>query len=277
MKNNAADGKSAFRKKLQQPPIAPGYKGSGKLHDKIALITGGDSGIGKSVALYFAREGAHIGIVYLKSTGDALETKSLVEAEDRECVLFEGDIANEALCKRVVRNMVKKFGRIDILVNNAGMHEDDKSLQDISTKQLHRTFSVNLFSCFYITKAVLEHMPEGGSIINTTSVTAYRGSDHLIDYAATKGALVSFTRSLAQNLAKQNIRVNAVAPGPVWTELVIDAFDAAHLKKFGKDTPMGRAGYPYEIAPAYVYLASSDSSYTTGQVIHINGGEIING
>lgn len=269
--------KAKYRRELEQPAIAPGYKGSGKLAGKTALITGGDSGIGKSVALYFAREGADVCIVYLKSTKDALETKNMIEAEGRNCLLFEGDIAGEKFCKKIVKGTAKQFGKIDILVNNAGMHEDDKQLQDISTKQLHRTFEVNIFSCFYITKAALEYIPEGGAIINTTSVTAYRGSDHLIDYAATKGAMVSFTRSLAQNLATKGIRANAVAPGPVWTELVIDAFDAKHLSKFGKDTPMGRAGYPYEIAPAFVYLACSDSSYTTGQVIHINGGDIING
>lgn len=259
------------------PPVRDGYAGSGKLLDRVAVVTGGDSGIGRSVAVYFAREGADVVIVYLKNDGDANETKELVEAENRSCMIMKGDVASDAFCKRVVANTVKKFGKIDILINNAGRHNEYDRLQDISKDEMLRTFEVNIFSMFYITKYALEKMGEKGAIINTASVTAYRGSEHLLDYSATKGAIVSFTRSLAKNLAPKNIRVNAVAPGPVWTPLVIDAFDETHLKNFGKDTPLGRAGYPYELGPAYVYLASEDSSYVTGQVIHVNGGDMVTG
>ena len=259
------------------PAIRPGYTGTEKLKDKTAIITGGDSGIGRSVAACFAREGANIVIVYLESDDDANETKKMVEEEGMQCLLIKGDLSSEAFCRKIAERTIKQFGTIDILVNNAGMHVDEKKLEDISRAQLIRTFEVNIFSVFYLTTAVLKNMKEGATIINTASVTAYRGSEHLMDYASTKGAIVSFTRSLSSNIAAQNIRVNAVAPGPVWTPLVINAFDAEQLKKFGKDTPLGRAGYPYEIAPAYVYLACEDSSYVTGQVIHVNGGDIING
>ena len=265
--------KKKFQKELDVPPIREDYKGTGKLEGHVALITGGDSGIGRSIAIHYAREGADVAIVYLKSDDDAAITKDMVEQEGRKCLLIKGDVSKEAVCKKAVKQTNDKLGKITILVNNAGTHEDDKEIGDVTAKQLTRTFEVNMFSFFYMTKAALEVMEEGGSIINTTSVTAYRGSEHLLDYSATKGAIVTFTRSLASNLAAKKIRVNGVAPGPVWTPLVIYSFDTDHLKKFGKDTPLGRAGYPHEVAPAYVYLASADSSYVTGQIIHVNGGD----
>jgi NAD(P)-dependent dehydrogenase (short-subunit alcohol dehydrogenase family) len=257
--------------------IRKDYKSAWRLENKVAIITGGDSGIGRAVAVHYAAEGADVAIVFRKSVGDANETREMVEAFGKQCLLFKGDISNETFCRSVVRDTLKHFKKIDILVNNAGTHEDAEELAQISSKQFQKTFEVNMFSFFYFTQEVLKRISKDGSIINTTSVTAYRGSDHLIDYAATKGAIVSFTRSLAKNLAKDGIRVNAVAPGPVWTPLITETFDEDHIKKFGKQTPMGRAGYPYEIAPAYVFLASEDASYITGQVIHINGGEVVGG
>ncbi len=269
--------KSKFNRELEKPPIRASYKGAGKLNGKVAIITGGDSGIGRSVAIHFAREGADVVIVYDKQDADAIDTCSLVEAEGKKCIRMKGDISKEAFCKKLVADTIKKLGRLDVLVNNAGTHEEDLTLSGISQKQLSDTFAVNMFSMFYLCKYATEVMAAGAAIINTSSVTAYRGSEHLMDYAATKGAIVSFTRSLAKNLAEKKIRVNAVAPGPVWTPLVIASFEAQHLAKFGKDTPLGRAGYPYELAPAYVYLACDDSSYMTGQVLHINGGDVVGG
>lgn len=251
------------------------YKSSWRLEGKTALITGGDSGIGRAIAVHFAAEGADVAIVYHKSDDDAKETRDMVESFGKNCLLFKGDISDERFCKEVVREVIRQFKGIDTLVNNAGTHEDSEDLLKITSRQMKRTFDVNMFSFFYFTREVLKKINRGGSIINTTSVTAYRGSDHLIDYAATKGAIVSFTRSLAKNLAGEGIRVNAVAPGPVWTPLITATFDKEHIRKFGKKTPMGRAGYPYEIAPAYVFLASEDASYITGQVIHVNGGEVV--
>lgn len=269
--------KSRFLKELEAPVVREGYVGTDKLAGKIAIVTGGDSGIGRSVAVHYAREGANVVTVYHKSDADAKETQALVSAEGGKCVLLKGDLAKEAFCKKIIDRTIKEFGAVDILVNNAGMHVEDKQVEGISRKQLMRTFEVNIFPFFYLCRYAVEHMKEGGCIINTASVVAYRGSEHLMDYAATKGAVVSFTRSLAKNLVKQKIRVNEVAPGPIWTPLVVEAFDEEHLKKFGKDTPMGRAGYPYEVAPAYVYLASEDSSYMTGQTLHINGGDMVTG
>jgi NAD(P)-dependent dehydrogenase (short-subunit alcohol dehydrogenase family) len=271
----AKNSKRTFLKHLEVAPIKQDYTGSGKLSQKVALITGGDSGIGRSVAIYFAREGADIAIVYRKSTDDAEETRELVEAEGKQCLVIKTDVSKEANCINIIKRVQTKFGKLDILVNNAGMHEEDYDIKNISNEQLKRTFEVNIYSMFYLSKAGLDIMKKGSSIINTASVTAYRGSEHLLDYSATKGAIVSFTRSLAQNLIRKGIRVNAIAPGPIWTPLIVNAFDAEHLKKFGKDTPMKRAGYPFELAPAYVYLACDDSSYVTGQTMHINGGDIM--
>ncbi|PLR78869.1 NAD(P)-dependent oxidoreductase [Bacillus sp. V3-13] len=253
------------------------YKGSGKLQDKVALITGGDSGIGKSVAIYFAKEGANVAIVYLEETEDARETRQLVEAEGRECLLISGDIADESFCKDAVSKTLDQFGKIDILVNNAAEQHPQNSLLDISSEQLERTFRTNIFSFFYLTKAVLPHLQKGSTIINTASITAYQGNKQLIDYSSTKGAIVSFTRSLALSLADKGIRVNGVAPGPIWTPLIPSTFTKEKVAKFGSNTPMGRAGQPYELAPSYVYLASNDSTYVSGQILHVNGGTIVNG
>ncbi len=255
----------------------PSRQGSGRLNGKIAFITGGDSGIGRAVAVLFAKEGADIAIVYLNEHEDAKEVKEEVENYGRQCLLISGDLSKEAFCKKAVSNVVKTFGKIDILVNNAAVHYESKSLQDISTEQLMKTFSTNIFSVFWVTKATLPYMKKGGSIVNTTSVTAYRGSPELIDYASTKAAIVGFTRSLSANLIEKGIRVNAVAPGPIWTPLIASSFKPAKVAKHGSAAPMKRAGEPVEVAPAYLFLASEDASYITGQVIHPNGGEIVNG
>ena len=251
---------------------------SNKLQGKTVIITGGDSGIGKAIALLFAKEGADIAIIYLNEDKDANETKMLVEEKyGRRCVLVRGDISKESFCKRAIQKITKVFEKIDILVNNAAIHYESKSLEDITTAHLVKTFSTNIFSMFWITKAVLPFMKPGSSIINTTSVTAYRGSAGLIDYASTKGAIVSFTRSLSANLVEKGIRVNAVAPGPIWTPLIVSSFKEKKVATFGSEVPMKRAGEPAEVAPSYLFLASDDASYITGQVLHPNGGEIING
>lgn len=260
-----------------QPVSAKAQPGSGKLYNKNVLITGGDSGIGRAVAILFAKEGARVAIAYLSEHRDAAETQQLVEAAGGECLLIPGDLSREVNCRRAVNKVVKKFGSIDILINNAAVHYEAKSLEDITAKQLLETFATNFYSYFWVTQAALPYIPEGGAIVNTTSVTAYRGSPSLIDYASTKGAIVSFTRSLASNLVKRKIRVNAVAPGPVWTPLIASTFKPDKVSVFGSDAPMARAGQPAEIAPAYLFLASDDGSYITGQVIHPNGGEIVNG
>lgn len=255
--------------------IRDSYKGSSKLKGKVALITGGDSGIGRSVAVHFAREGADIAIVYFNETQDAETTKELVVKEGQKCLLIKTDLKEEANCKNSVKECYEEYGKLNILVNNAAMQFPKDDLQQISKKQLEKTFRTNIFPYFYMAEAVLEHFSEGDVIINTGSVTAYRGSEHLVDYASTKGAITSFTRSLSKQLAKKRIRVNGVAPGPIWTPLIVATFD--DVSDFGQDTPMGRAGQPSEVAPAYVYLACEDSSYVTGQFIHVNGGEIIGG
>jgi NAD(P)-dependent dehydrogenase (short-subunit alcohol dehydrogenase family) len=261
-----------------RPKVArPDYKGSGKLEGKAALITGGDSGIGRAVAVLYAREGADVMITYLNEHKDAEETRRLVEAENRRCITFAGDVGKEQLCQKAVRKLVEQFGRLDILVNNAAEQHPQEDIADITGQQLQRTFATNIFSYFYFAKAALQHMKEGAAIINTTSVTAYRGSPQLLDYASTKGAIVAFTRSLAKALAERGIRVNGVAPGPIWTPLIPSTFDEEKVESFGTDVPLKRAGEPMEVAPSFVFLASNDSIYMTGQVLHPNGGEVVNG
>lgn len=290
MSNNQNQQKSTFPPQHQnhQPGVEsemnprplsvdPHYKPGGKLAGKTAIITGGDSGIGKSVAIYFAKEGADVAIVYLNEHQDAEETKQLIEAEGRKCLLFSGDIGSEDICKDIVSKTMNEFQKLDILVNNAAEQHPQKSLLDITSVQLEKTFRTNIFSFFYMTKMALPHLKKGASIINTASITAYHGNEQLLDYSATKGAIVSFTRSLAMSLAKQGIRVNGVAPGPIWTPLIPSTFPEDQVEKFGSDTPLGRAGQPHELAPSYVYLASDDSSYVSGQMIHVNGGTIVNG
>ena len=257
--------------------IREGYRGSGKLEGKVALITGGDSGIGRAVAVSFAREGADVAIVYLDEHEDAEETKRLVEAEGRKALVLPLDISRENACQKAVEKTVKKLGRLDILVNNAAQQFPKGSIEDITEEQLDQTFRTNIYSMFFLVKASLTHLKPGSSIINTTSVTAYRGSPQLLDYSTTKGAIVSFTRSLAHALVDKGIRVNGVAPGPIWTPLIPATFDPEKVAKFGSDVPLGRAGEPAEVAPSYVFLASEDSSYISGQVLHPNGGEIVNG
>ncbi|AEV32116.1 dehydrogenase of unknown specificity, short-chain alcohol dehydrogenase like protein [Owenweeksia hongkongensis DSM 17368] len=255
--------------------IRKGYKGSEKLKGKTALITGGDSGIGRAVAVHFAREGADVAIVYLDEDEDAKETSRMVKEEGQKCLVISGDIKHKSFCKKMVKETLDEFGKIDILVNNAAVQFPQNGLEEIDDPQLEETFETNIYSMFRITRAVLPHLKKGSRIINTTSVTAYRGSDHLIDYSSTKGAITTFTRSLSQNLAEKGILVNAVAPGPIWTPLIPASFDS--VKDFGKDTPLGRVGQPSEVAPAYVFLASDDATYITGQIIHVNGGEMIGG
>jgi NAD(P)-dependent dehydrogenase (short-subunit alcohol dehydrogenase family) len=260
-----------------KPESEPENDGQGKLRGKAALITGGDSGIGKAVAILFAKEGADVAIAYLNEQEDAEETRKEVETFGGKCFLFPGDLGKENNCKKLVDNAAKKLGKIDILVNNAALHWEQKSIEDISTDQLLKTFHSNFFSYFWVTKYAMEYLEKGAAIINTTSVTAYRGSGGLIDYASTKGAIVSFTRSLAANLVEKGIRVNGVAPGPIWTPLIASTFDKKKVSQFGSDVPMKRAGEPNEVAPCFLFLASEDSSYMTGQVLHPNGGEIVNG
>lgn len=265
--------------KMDPEPIYdnPEKKGTGRLQSKTAIITGGDSGIGRAVAVAYAKEGCNVVIVYNIADDDANETKRVVESYGGKALLIKGDIGESSFCNAVVEKTLNEFGGIDILVNNAAEQHMQKSIEDITDEQLLRTFKTNIFSMFYLTRAALPHMKEGSTIINTSSVTAFKGNKDLIDYSATKGAVTAFTRSLSENLAGRKIRVNQVAPGPIWTPLIVSTLDETTIQNFGKDTPLGRPGQPVELAEAYVYLASSDSSYMTGQTIHINGGSIING
>ncbi|WP_100011439.1 SDR family oxidoreductase [Lentibacillus sediminis] len=273
------DKQPGVESKMHPQPeyINDSYQGSGKLKDKVALITGGDSGIGRAVSVHFAREGADVAIVYLEEHEDAEETKRLVEQEGRKCLLIDGDVGNQAFCESAATQTLDTFNKIDILVNNAAEQHPQGSFMDITSEQLEKTFRTNIFSMFYLTKAVLPNLKEGSSIINSSSITAYQGSKDLIDYSATKGAITSFTRSLSEEFAPKGIRVNGVAPGPIWTPLIPATFSKEKVDGFGGNMPMKRPGQPKELAPAYVYLASEDASYVSGQMIHVNGGAIVNG
>lgn len=265
--------------KMDPRPVSEdySYQGSNKLKDKVAIITGGDSGIGKAVAIHYAKEGANVVIVYLNEHDDAKETKRQVEEEGQKCLLLSGDIGDEAFCEEIVKKTIDTFGQLDILVNNAAEQHPQKSITQITAEQLERTFRTNIFSYFYLTKAALPHLKQGSSIINTASVTAYKGNEQLVDYSSTKGAVVSFTRSLSMQLVGKGIRVNGVAPGPIWTPLIPSTFPSDQVAQFGSTTPMKRPGQPEEVAPSYIFLASDDASYMSGQILHVNGGEIING
>lgn len=266
-----------FEYLMDPRPVFDKPKKAKKLEGKTAIITGGDSGIGRAVSVLFAKEGANVVIVYLNEHQDAEETKQYVEKEGVKCLLIAGDVGDEAFCNDVVGQASQVFPSIDILVNNAAEQHVQPSIEKITSHQLIRTFQTNIFSMFYLTKAVLPHLKKGSSIINTASITAYKGNKTLIDYSATKGAIVTFTRSLSQSLVQQGIRVNAVAPGPIWTPLIPASFAAKDVEVFGSDVPMERPGQPVEVAPSYLYLASDDSTYVTGQTIHVNGGTIVNG
>lgn len=252
----------------------PGYRGSGKLDGKVALITGGDSGIGRAVAIGFAKEGADVAIVYMYERRDADDTRQMVERYGRRCLLIEGDLRRPAFSAEAVRQTIERFGKLDVLVLNQGVQFPQRCITDISDEQLDDTFRTNIYPHFYMTKAALPYLKPGSSIISTASVTAYRGAPLLVDYSSTKGAIVSFTRSLSLQLVCRGIRVNAVAPGPIWTPLIVSSYSAEYVRTFGLETPMRRAGQPFELAPTYVYLASDDSSFVTGQVLHVNGGII---
>jgi len=257
--------------------LAPHYRGSGKLEGKVAIVTGGDSGIGRAVSVLFAREGADVAIVYLDEHEDAEKTRVLVEDEARRAITVAGDLGEEEFAREAVERTVSELGGLNVLVNHAGEQHEQERLEDISADQLERTFRTNVFGFFHITRAALDHLDEGDAIVNTTSITAYQGNPTLIDYSATNGAITALTRSLAINLVERGIRVNAVAPGPVWTPLIPASFPAEKVEQFGQQTPMGRIGQPEEIAPSYVFLASSDASFMSGQTLHPNGGTVVNG
>lgn len=263
--------------KMQPVPEYEKEKIPFRLRDKVAIITGGDSGIGRAIAIAFAKEGADVVICYEKDDVDAKITAAEIERNGRKYLLIGGDVSKENHCQKIVDRTIKAFGKIDVLINNAAIQTPQDELKKITTQQLRRTFEVNIFSQFYMAKAVEKYLKKGSSIINTTSVTAYRGSSHLLDYSATKGAILAFTRSLSSYFSEKGIRVNGVAPGPIWTPLIPTTFDAEEVATFGSNVPMKRAGQPVEVAYAYVFLASDDASYITGQVIHPNGGEIVNG
>ena len=256
-----------------KPDYAPRFRGSGRLEGKVALVTGGDSGIGRAVAVLFAREGADVAIVYLDEGEDAKEAARLVEREGRHCVAIAGDVGRPEFCAKAVETTVSELGRLDVLVNNAAEQHPQKAMADISPEQIDRTFRTNIYGYFFMTQAALPHLKKGASIVNTTSVTAYRGSPDLLDYSATKGAIVAFTRSLAQKLVKDGIRVNGVAPGPIWTPLIPSTFPEDKVKSFGANTPMQRPGQPNEVASCFLFLACEDASYITGSVLHPNGGD----
>ena len=257
-----------------KPDWQPRYPGSGRLKDKVALITGADSGIGRAVAALFAREGADVAILYLCEHDDAAKTKEIAEKEGRKAITIAGDVGDKQFCEQAVRQTVDRLGRLDILVNNVGEQHPDEDIRDITEEQLKRTFQTNIFGMFFLTQAAEPHLKEGSAIINCTSVTMYKGSPELLDYSSTKGAITAFTRSLAKNLVKKGIRVNAVAPGPIWTPLnPFGGKKPEDIKDFGKDTPMGRPGQPNEVAPSFLFLACEDSSYMIGQVLHPDGGD----
>lgn len=259
------------------PDFEPRFPGSGRLDGKVAIITGGDSGIGRACAVLFAREGAKLTLVYLKEEKDARHTREQVEAEGGEALLISGDVSRPDFCLKAVEETVNRYGRLDVLINNAAEQHPADEFETISAEQLHATFATNMYGYVFMAQEAMKHMSRGAAIVNTTSVTAYRGSHHLIDYASTKGAITSFTRSLAQYGAKKGIRVNGVAPGPIWTPLIAATFPADHVAEFGSDQPLGRAGQPNEVASSHLFLACADSSYMTGQVLHPNGGEIVGG
>lgn len=262
-----------------KPSFDNELEGSGRLEGRKCIVTGGDSGIGRAVAIAFAKEGADVAIIHLPAEKDDADftVKYISEKYNKTCLPVAADLSKEENCIKATETILKTFGRVDVLVNNAAVQYPVKDISEITSDKLTETFSVNIFAMFWMTQAVLKSMPEGSAIINTTSVTAYRGSGGLLDYSSTKGAIVSFTRSLSANLVSKKIRVNGVAPGPIWTPLIPATFDAEHVEKFGSDVPMGRPGQPSEVSPAYVFLAGDDSSYITGQIIHVNGGEIVNG
>jgi NAD(P)-dependent dehydrogenase (short-subunit alcohol dehydrogenase family) len=265
------------RQMTPRPDYTPRYPGSHRLKDKVAIISGGDSGIGRAVAVLFAREGAKVAIVYLEEDRDAKDTAAAVKDEGGEALLIKGDVGDKAFGEKAVKQVIAKWGRLDVVVNNAAEQHEQKELTKISEDQLEATFRTNIFGYFFLTQAALPHLKKGAAIINTTSITAYRGSPMLMDYASTKGAIVAFTRSLSSALAEKGIRVNAVAPGPIWTPLIPASFDAKKVAEFGATQPIGRPGQPNEVAPSFLFLACEDGSYFTGQVLHPNGGEIING
>lgn len=261
-----------------KPDWEPRYSGSGRLQDKVAVISGADSGIGRAVAALYAREGAHVAILYLCEHDDAAMTADIVRQEGREALTIAGDIGDKAFCDRAIAQVIERFGRIDVLVNNAGEQHPDKHITDITEEQLKRTFQTNIFGMFFLTQAAMPHLKEDAAIVNCTSVTMYQGSKELLDYSSTKGAITAFTRSLSENLVEKGIRVNAVAPGPIWTPLnPMGGASPEKIAHFGENTPMGRPGQPNEVAPCFLFLACEDASYMSGQVLHPNGGTIING